>query len=185
MSETADYQPMVNDRHEFNPMGAEWSYILDSGNDGPAWRALVAKNMRYGTWPFAGHGHTGRRGGPSYHHARLSPDWVFYSWGSEYVGASWDEAEPSIVKCRLVIGRDYGDDYTGHVVIDLRAKACQPWLPCQRGRERGIPADVAAEAEHKAAKLLAFFLDAIMHWKAGDQERPVQAADIYTQNGGK
>jgi hypothetical protein len=52
-----------------------------------------------------------------------------------------------------------------------------------RGEESGrlphVPADVYAEAQHKAGKLLAFFRAECEHWKAGDQERPVQARDLY------
>lgn len=178
------YQPMTNDRRDFDPMGDDWSYILDN-YPADTWRQLVAVKARRASWPFADRGITGDRWGKAWHSARLAPDWAFYAWGHEYVLVSWDEARPHEVVCRLVIERRYHDPETGHrveewtgqVTLDLREQT-QTWQLCPRDAERGAPGDVAAEAAHKGAKLLAFFNDACEHWRAGDQARPVQAYDL-------
>lgn len=172
---------MTNDRRDFDPMGEAWNYILDE-TPAPEWRQLVSPGFKHATWPFrARHG---------YHSVRLAPDWCFYSWGDEIVSAEWTPAEPHIVRCRVTIERRYADpefghkrdSWTGTVVLDLKARAFQPWFLCKRDALRGVPADVAAEAAHKAGKLLAFFLAAIERWKIGDQARPVVARDLYVSD---
>jgi hypothetical protein len=173
------YQPMRNAHPDFDPMGEEWGYILDSGcAPAEAWRGMVARNLRSATWPYKllSDRH-GRYGG-----ARLAPDWCYWAWGREYVTATWRPEEPHLIRCRLTIGRRYANaapeaEYAGHVILGLRGQTVT-WLPAQ-AMHRDIPASVTAEAEHKGAKLLAFFTDAIGHWKAGDQEQPVQARDLY------
>ena len=173
------YTPMRNDRRDFDPMGTDWGYILDE-SPLTQWRELVAVNARRATWPFAlssdKHG--------SYGSVRLSPDWCYCSWSPEYVLAWWDADKPHIVRCDLTIGRHYpngfywapSDKWAGTMVLDLREQT-QTW--CLRDRDKPVPDDVAAEAAHKGAKLLAFFAGACEHWRAGDQPRPVQAHDLY------
>lgn len=183
---TSTYAPMRNSRADFDPMGKDWSYILDGPNPYVQWRELVAVNARRSTWPFELHGD--RHGKNSFGSVRLAPDWAFYSWGSEYVGASFDPEQPHIVRCHVYIGRNYPngihwaatDKWDGAVVLDLREQT-HTWelFPCDR--DKPVPDDVAAEVAHKAAKLLAFFTDACEHWRAGDQERPVQAHDLEKQ----
>lgn len=178
----AGYVPMRNDRRDFDPMGEDWHYILDDGGTGQGWRELVAVNARRATWPFALHED---RQGRSYGYARLSPDWAFYSWGNEYLMASWDAAQPHQVRVMLTIGRDYPDAEFGHrtaawsgqMVLDLLAMS-YAWDLYPRDADKPIPDDVAAEATHKGAKLLAFFTDACGHWRAGDQPKPVQAYEL-------
>jgi hypothetical protein len=179
----AAYKPMGNDRRDFNPMGEEWGYILDETPPTP-WRELVAVRARRATWPFEVI--TDNRVHRSYGSVRLSPDWCFYAWGTEYVGAGWYPVAPHIVRCHLMIGRRYDNGvgwppvemWSGVAVLDLR-DGSHAWEPYPSQREREVLPDVRAEIGHKAGKLLAFFQDAIGHWKAGDQERPVQATDLY------
>lgn len=183
---TSTYAPMRNDRRDFDPMGKDWSYILDGPNPYVQWRELVAVNARRSTWPFELHGD--RDGRSSYGSVRLAPDWAFYSWSGEYVTAWWDSGKPHTVRCDVSIGRDYPngtgwaprDKWEGTMVLDLREQA-HTWELYPRSRDKAIPDDVAAEVASKGAKLLAFFTDACEHWRAGDQERPVQAHDLYEQ----
>lgn len=182
---TPAYRPMRNDAADFDPMGTGWRYILD---DAPpdTWRELVATCDRRETWPFQIRGTDRHRDG--YFYARLSPDWCFLAWGREYIGAAWDPARPHEVTCRITVARRAEAREGGHalhdwaavITLDLHGQAFT-WRPCRRDAELGVPADVAAEIEHKAAKLLAFFNDAIEHWREGDQPRPVNAIDLYHQ----
>jgi hypothetical protein len=181
---TPGYRPMRNDAAGFDPMGDDWAYILD---DAPpdTWRELVATCDRRETWPFQVRGAS--RHGDGYFYARLSPDWCFLAWGRQYVGACWDPARPHEVACRVIAGRLAGQregehavhDWAAVVTLDLHEQTFT-WHPCPRDARLGVPDDVAAEIEHKAGKLLAFFNSAIEHWRAGDQPRPVVAADLYT-----
>jgi hypothetical protein len=183
MSTTETYQPMRNDRRDFDPMGDDWSYILDTGNRGEGWRELVAVNARRATWPFELHAD---RSGHSYGSVRLSPDWAFYSWGGEYVGAYWDADRPHEVRCHVYVGRDYrngtswapAEKWDGEMTLDLLA-GTHSWRPFPRDADKAVPDDVAAEFAHKGAKLLAFFADACEHWRAGDRARPLQAHELY------
>lgn len=163
----AAYQPMRDDRAEFNPAGGPWNYVTD---DFPPqqWRAQVAVAARRATWPFAARG-TGHR----YQYARLSPDWCLYSRGHEYAGTRWQPTRPSIVTARPSITR-HPRGWTLNVALDLAAGA-HSWKP--RGAQ-GMPDDAAAQAAVKCGKLLAFFDQAIGHWRAGDQRRPGCARDL-------
>jgi hypothetical protein len=170
---TEDYQPMVNDRRDFDPVDPRWSYILDEQQ--PAWRELVAVRERRVTWPFQPHGVRWRY----FHAARLSPDWCFYAWGRQYVLADWDEERPALVNVRLCVGTRHSD-LTVYAVLDLREQAFS--YPAREVSDLS-PAEVA-EVDAKCGKLLAFFADACEHWQAGDQAHPATAADLYTANGG-
>lgn len=184
---TPPYRPMVNDSRDFDPMGDSWGYILDNA-PADTWRELVAVRDRRATWPFQVRGQQPHHNG--YFYARLSPDWCFLAWGREYVGAEWDPAERHLVRCRLTIARRTQKregthelhDWAGVITLDLRDQTFT-YKPCRRDELLGVPADVLAEVEHKAGKLLAFFDDAIAHWRAGDQERPVDAVDLYRPGG--
>ncbi len=171
---TSGYKPIRNDRADFDPMSDQWSYVVDDA--GAEWRQLVAKSQRRATWPFRKESQHG------YHYVRLSPDWAFYAWGSEYVGADWSPERPSLVDARLTItrrverdGRFRLDDYTGIMTLDLAAQSFAWDCP------RQIPADVLAEAEHKARKLLGFFATQNEAWREESTPRPVTAADLYKQ----
>jgi hypothetical protein len=197
---THTYTPMVNDRQGFDPMGGEWSYILDEFPV-DAWRPMVARGLRHATWPYAARGHDLR--GNAYYVARLAPDWCYYAWRNEYVGVSCDKSLMHVVQCRIVLERRYapageasgwpqnpfageGNDrwrvceWTGHVVLDLRDGS---WVldisPYGKDHAPAVPDDVYAEAQHKAFKLLAFFRAECARWRAGNLERPVQARDLY------
>jgi hypothetical protein len=184
MAETARiYRPMVNDARDFDPMGADWAYILDNAPP-DTWRELVAVRDRKATWPFQVRGQEPHHNG--YFYARLSPDWCFLAWGREYVGAEWHPDRPHEVRCRHAIARRAEvregtrelHDWAGVITLDLAAQTFT-YKPCRRDELLGVPAGVLAEVEHKARKLLAFFNDAISHWAAGDQARPVTASDLY------
>lgn len=183
VAETAAYRPMRNDRRDFDPMGADWGYVLD---DTPAdlWRELVAVRDRRASWPFQIRGQ--QPGHDGYWYARLSPDWCWCAWGAEYIGAHWNPATPSQVTCRVTItrytatgGEHQGGRWTGELVLDLHEQSFT-WQPCPRDLARGVPDDVTAEAGHKAAKLLAFFDAQIAQWRAGDTPRPFTAADAVS-----
>lgn len=169
------YEPMIHDRAEYDPAAGPWNYILD---DAPPdkWRELVAVAQRSATWPFQPR-YTGSR----YCSARLSPDWCFYAWGSEYVLADWEPDKPQLVTCRIVVTRRVQHDgwWTTRASLDLASGSfTAPASPC----DPPMPADVTAELDAKCGKLLAFFADANRHWRAGDQERPVQAGDLYQRD---
>lgn len=198
------YRPMVNARRDFDPMGEEWNYICDEyGSRAAGWRGMVPVNLRPFTWPYRLC--TDRHGQNAYGCVRLAPDWCLYAWGNQYVLAGWNPAAEHMVNCRTVIERRYapagtksdwprdlfageGDDrwriheWAAYITLDLLAgtwkldirlhgKQADPAPP--------VPADVHAEAEHRAVKLLEFFRAECEHWKAGDQPRPVQAHDLY------
>ena len=180
------YQPMRNDYAGFDPMDGRWSYIIDDTE--VRWRGMVPVNLRWATWPFTG----GRAFGSC---IRLAPDWCFRSWYPEYVlaHAGWDGnrdpagSELHQVTARLVLVRYLDPDrpgkpteWAGYALLDLRARSWT-WRPSgrDRDRDRDTPADVMAEIDRKCMKLLAFFDDAIAHWKTGGQPRPVTAADLY------
>jgi hypothetical protein len=179
------YTPMTNDRRDFDPAGADWSYILDNGCAGlNTWRELVPVKQRRATWPFTAYG---QLHGRCHYAVRLAPDWAFYSWGSEYVLASWEPAEAHAVVCRVLITRstpsaEFGpvsDTYSGRTHLDLTSQRAA-WVPDARTVQRAdIPADVWAESVCKGGKLLAFFNDACAQWRRGDSPRPVQAHDLY------
>lgn len=197
------YRPMRNARTDFDPMGQEWSYILDSPNaNGESWRGMVPVNLRSFTWPYRLH--SGRIAGTC-GSARLAPDWAYYAWRNEYVLVSWMPAAERIVSCQTVLERRYAPEgevsdwprnpfagegnerwrvceWTARITLDLLHGTRELDIkPCGRPGERplGLFGGVQAEAEHKAGKLLAFFRAECGHWKAGDQERPVQARDLY------
>jgi hypothetical protein len=202
MTEAPAYQPMTNSRPGFDPMSEVWNYISDEYPGGP-WRGLVPVSMRPFTWPYQLH--TDRHGQGSYGAVRLSPDWAYYAWRNEHVLADWSPDKPHTVNCRTRLERRYtpagevsdwprnpfageGNDHwrvyqwTVRITLDLmRGTRLVDIIPFGRGDERppSVPADVQAEAEHKTGKLLAFFRAECAHWKAGDQERPVQAHDLY------
>jgi hypothetical protein len=178
------YQPMANDRRDFDPMSAEWAYILDDGCRPPCrWRELVPARERVATWPFEAAGR--HRDNSPYYGARLAPDWAFYAWGSEYALAGWRPGSPHEVFChigatRAAPGPERGRRaglYVGYVHLDLRGQTVR-WAPCRADAERGVPEDVNAEAEHKGRKLLAYFADACARWQRGEAQ-PVTARDLY------
>lgn len=178
------YQPMRNDHRDFDPAGGPWSYILDQ-TPPVQWRALVAPNLRHATWPF--------RPRQRFQAIRLSPDWCYLSWGPEYVLAwpGWDQdrdahdGELHQVTARLRAERRRRggrvpriDAWESTAEIDLRIGAWS-WAPGSGAEIPGLPGDAYDELAAKAVKLLAFFADAIGHWRAGDQERPPDARDLW------
>jgi hypothetical protein len=196
------YVPMTNDRRDFDPMGKEWSYIPDE-HPGQPWRGMIPVNLRPATWPYKLH--TDRLGKDPYGSVRLVPDWCCYAWGNEIAGATWSPAAEHTVNCRTTIERRYAPpgqvsdwpanpfagegndrwrvyDWTARIDLNLLDRSFALTVR-GRGEESArpphVPADVYAEAQHKAGKLLAFFRAECEHWKAGDQERPVQARDLY------
>lgn len=173
MTTEAGYRPMRNDAAGFSPADPRWAYVLDEAPP-DTWRELVALRERTATWPFAP-----RHGG--HYHARLSPDWAFRAWGTEYALASWHPGRPHEVTVRLVITRPGDrDGWTGTVCLDLAA-GTRAWVPCHADLDKPVPPDVAAEIESKAGKLAAFFAEACEQWRqARPGDRPAQAYDWYT-----
>jgi hypothetical protein len=195
------YTRMANDRRDFDPMGADWGYISDEfGSEAANWRGMVPVGLRAFTWLYQLY--TDRHGQHAYGSVRLAPDWCHYAWGPEYVGAEWEPASPHTVKCRGQVQRRYapagevsdwpanpfageGNDrwhvyeWVARSTLDLLSGTWELEVaPTGAERAPSVPADVRAEAEHKAGKLLAFFRAECEHWRAGDQERPVQAYDL-------
>ena len=196
------YQPMANDRRDFDPMGQEWGYVPDE-HPGQEWRGMVACGLRPSTWPYKLY--TDRHGKDPYGAVRLAPDWCLYAWGNEYVSASWVPESPHAVTCRTVIERRYappgqvsdwprnpfageGNDHwqfyqwSACIVVNLlTGEHATVVSPAGRPGTRPpvTPDDVRAEAEHKAAKLLAFFRAECERWRAGEPARPLQAHALH------
>lgn len=196
------YEPMTNDRREFDPVAGEWGYILDDTSADTAWRGMVPLSGRPFTWPYRLHTIFGRN---PYGSARLAPDWCFYAWSDEYVLASWSPAAEHAVTCRTTLYRRYGpegtpparpgDNFAGvgndrwvyrewrlNVTLDLLRGAYGVNIVPDDGAQF-IPADVQAEGEAKAAKLLAFFQAECLRWQAGELARPQQAYELVSHDG--
>ncbi len=159
------YEPMANNRAEFDPMGAEWAYIVDD-NQIIYHHPLTAPRLREGWWPFA-------RKDTEYADAfvRLSPDWCLYSWGSEYVLAGRGE-QPHLAVASLHVG-DCGHYCEVH--LDLRAGN---WtLAWAYGVE--VTPELLAEAGHKAGKLLAYLTAECARRDKAGSTRPVTAHDLH------
>lgn len=150
------YEPMKNNRAGFDPVGAEWGYILDDRPNEQPWRGMVPLAERPFTWPYQLHADRYGR----YGSARLAPDWAFYAWRNEYVLASWDPSAPHVVDCRTMLERRYapagevsdwpanpfageGNDrwrvfeWRADIALNLLAGTCRPRAVGARGRDRG------------------------------------------------
>ena len=157
-----------------------WSYVLD--DDGIRYR-----RGPFGWWPFAYAGEAREQSARRYWSApadcgvaclRLAPDTEYRSWRNEYVLAEPDRTSPQLASARLTLWvRKQG--LAGMVVrcrvqLDLRAQA---FTIDRAGHDWS--AELTAQAETKAAKLLAFLAAARAERDATDgPEVPVTAWDL-------
>jgi hypothetical protein len=187
MSTPTDPAGSEFDMYAEKPPSSDWSYILD--DYGIQYRrGLVAQRLRPGWWPFA-YADSNREQEDRHRHyppvpmecgsafIRLAPDTKYWAWRNEYVSVAPDGKVPHLASASLdIYVRPQGmGGITVPCGVQLDMKA-QTYTLTRVGDD--WPPELVAQAEGKAAKLLAYLVNAIAERDSG-RERPETAHERY------